>query len=124
MGHSRIYPKVSFLAGIFLISCGLAPTTYGAEPRSGSFDFNPNFSYAAYLGTGIYTSTTGDSLAVLNIPIAFPLLKPEDRRWGLDFKVPVSIGFFNYVFEEDLPSGDLPSSFDTVTVLPGVEFMV
>jgi len=103
----------------------LAPSIVLAAPENrGSFIFEPNYSYAAYLGTGIYTTSAGDSLGVLNIPIAFPILKPEQRSWGLDFKVPVSIGFFNYDFEAELPSGNLPNSFDTVTVLPGVEFRV
>lgn len=122
---SKIYQKTSFLIGILAMSLAPCSGAYAAETRSGGFDFDPNYSYAAYLGTGIYKTATGDSLGVLNIPIAFPILRPhEERSWGMDFKVPVSIGFFNYDFEDDLPSGELPTSFDTVTVLPGVEFRV
>jgi len=94
----------------------------GAETRSGSFEFDPNFSYAAYLGTGVYSTASGDTLGVLNIPIAFTLLGQEKRWWGLDLNVPISLGFVNYDFEKDLPSGNLPESFDAITVLPGIEF--
>jgi len=106
--------------GLIFVPC----VVLAAQESRGSFIFEPNYSYAAYLGTGIYTTASGGSLGVLNIPIAFPLLKPEEKGWGLDFKLPVSIGFFNYDFEQDLPSGNLPSSFDTITVLPGVELNV
>jgi hypothetical protein len=115
--------KLSWGRGLIWLFLILLPAVVmGAEPRSGSFEFDPNFSYAAYLGTGVYTTASGDNLGVLNIPIAFPLLGEGNRGWGLDFNIPIALGFVNYDFEKDLPSGALPEGFDAVTVLPGLEF--
>jgi len=78
-----------------------------------------NWYYAATFGTGVYT--TGDrTVAVLQLPLSYTLREPEEDRWGLRITLPVSVGFYDYQFDEIFSEG-LPSAFSTLSFVPGLE---
>ncbi len=78
-----------------------------------------NWYYAATFGTGVYT--TGDrTVAVLQLPLSFTLRESEEDRWGLRIKLPVSVGFYDYRFDDILNEG-LPQGLNTMSFVPGLE---
>ncbi|WP_372870634.1 hypothetical protein [Shewanella sp.] len=77
-----------------------------------------HFAFANYLGSGIYSST-GDSAAVINVPLSFTIEKSDDSE--LLLRMPLSLGFFNYQWD-DLPEGELPDNVGTLTLTPGIEY--
>ena len=78
-----------------------------------------NWYYAATFGTGVYT--TGDrTVAVLQLPLSYTLREPEVDRWGLRITLPVSVGFYDYYFDDILDEG-LPNGFSTLSFVPGLE---
>ena len=77
-----------------------------------------HYAFANYLGSGIYR-TSGQSAAVVNVPLAFTLDEADDHLVKL--RLPVSLGFFDYTFN-DLPGGDLPDNVGTMTITPGIEY--
>jgi hypothetical protein len=78
-----------------------------------------NWYYAATFGTGVYT--TGDrTVAVLQLPLSYTLREPEEDRWGLRITLPVSVGFYDYYFDDILDEG-LPNGFSTLSFVPGLE---
>lgn len=79
-----------------------------------------NWYYAATFGTGVYTA--GDrSVAVLQLPISRVLRPVGEGRYGLQLKVPVTFGFYDYAFD-DAFVGDFPEQVSTVSVMPGLEW--
>ncbi|MFN0039377.1 MAG: hypothetical protein ACKVP2_07700 [Burkholderiales bacterium] len=78
-----------------------------------------NWYYAATFGTGVYT--TGDrTVAVLQLPLSYTLREPEEDRWGFRITLPVSIGFYDYQFDDILDEG-LPNALNTLSFVPGLE---
>lgn len=78
-----------------------------------------NWYYAATFGTGVYTS--GDrTVAVLQLPFSHTLREPGEDRWGLRLILPVSVGFYDYSFD-DVLNQDLPRSLNTLSFVPGLE---
>lgn len=78
-----------------------------------------NWYYAATYGTGVYT--TGDrTVAVLQLPLSYTLREPEEDRWGMRITLPVSIGFYDYHFDDILDEG-LPQGLSTMSFVPGLE---
>ena len=79
-----------------------------------------NWYYAATFGTGVYTA--GDrSVAVIQLPISRVLRPFGEGRYGLQLKVPVTFGFYDYAFD-DAFSGEFPEQVSTVSVMPGLEW--
>jgi len=70
-------------------------------------------------GTG--ASAGGSSLQVFEIPIGVDVLDAEKRPWGLRLRFPVSFGFYDLSTSN---VGDVLSHVQTVTVAPGLEFLV
>lgn len=84
-------------------------------------DDNPDashYAFANYLGSGIYR-TSGQSAAVVNIPMSWDIDEDEDHLVKL--RLPLSLGFFDYSFEE-LPEGGIPDKVGTLTITPGIEY--
>ncbi|WP_350433044.1 hypothetical protein ABIS04_07280 [Shewanella sp. H8] len=77
-----------------------------------------HYAFASYLGSGIYR-TSGQSAAVVNVPLGFELEKSADHLLKLRFTT--SFGFFDYSFN-DLPGGSLPKNVGTITLTPGIEY--
>jgi hypothetical protein len=78
-----------------------------------------NWYYAATFGTGIYTS--GDrTVAVLQLPLSYTLREPEEDRWGLRITLPVSVGFYDYDFNDIFNEG-LPERLGTLSFVRPTE---
>lgn len=81
-----------------------------------------NWYYSATFGTGVYSA--GDrTVTVLQIPISRLLREVDGRNSGLRLKVPVTLGFYDYQFD-DVFVGDLPGAVSTISVMPGLEWEV
>jgi hypothetical protein len=79
-----------------------------------------NWYYSATFGTGVYTA--GDrSVAVVQLPISRVLRPVEAGSYGLQLKVPVTLGFYDYSFDNVL-GGNLPRQISTLSVMPGLEW--
>lgn len=79
-----------------------------------------NWYYAATFGTGVYTA--GDrSVAVVQLPISRVLRPVGEGRYGLQLKVPITFGFYDYAFD-DAFEGEFPEQVSTVSVMPGLEW--
>lgn len=77
-----------------------------------------HYAFANYIGSGIYR-TSGQSAAVVNIPMSWDIDEAEDHLVKL--RLPLSLGFFDYSFEE-LPEGEIPDKVGTLTITPGIEY--
>jgi hypothetical protein len=71
---------------------------------------------------GTEAGASANSLQIYRIPLAATLLDAGDRSWGLDLTVPVSLGFYDLNTASSV--GDVVGRISTVSVAPGVEFLV
>ncbi len=79
-----------------------------------------NWYYAATFGTGVYTA--GDrTVAAIQLPISRVLRPVGEGRYGLQLKIPVTLGIYDYAFD-DAFSGEFPDQVSTVSVMPGLEW--
>jgi hypothetical protein len=79
-----------------------------------------NWYYAATFGTGVYTA--GDrTVTVLQVPFSKTLRSVGEGNYGLRLKVPVTLGFYDYQFD-DVFEGDLPGAVATASIMPGLEW--
>ncbi len=79
-----------------------------------------NWYYSATFGTGVYTA--GDrTVAAVQLPISRVLRPVGEGRYGLQLKIPVTFGFYDYAFD-DAFSGEFPQQVSTVSVMPGLEW--
>jgi hypothetical protein len=81
-----------------------------------------HYAFATYLGSGIYR-VENTTVQVYRIPFEFGILKDEDRRWGMRLQVPVTLGFYHFLFE-DLVVTELPERVATISVVPSLRFPV
>ena len=77
------------------------------------------FVFAPYLGSGLYLAS-GNQVSALNFSPGVDLVPARGRRVGWRLNLPFSIGVFDFDLG-DLPDQELPTRFDTLTVLPGIE---
>ncbi len=98
---------------IFLCFCLSVPSTYAADETESA-----NYAFANYLGSGIYR-TSGQNATVVNMPFSYQV----ERDDGIDLKLrlPVSVGFFDFEIN-DIPDDGIPTTLDTLSFVPGVEF--
>jgi hypothetical protein len=110
-------PRVSLL--LFFLSW-LAVSAAQAQSRFvQQRDDLVNWYYAATFGTGVYTS--GDrTVAVLQLPLSHTLREPAQDRWGLRVTLPVSVGFYDYQYNDIFNQG-LPEALSTISFVPGLE---
>jgi hypothetical protein len=71
---------------------------------------------------GTEGGASASSLQIYRIPLAATLIEPADHPWGLDLTFPVSVGFYDLNTASSV--GDVVSRVSTVSVAPGVEFLV
>ena len=78
----------------------------------------PHHAFSTYFGSGIYTSS-GQELSVINLPFEY---EPEqDGRYKYRIRLPVSLGFYDYGFDE-IGDIQLPDSVASLTLTSGIEF--
>lgn len=111
-------PRLSLL--LFFASWALAvPATEAQSRFVQEQDDLVNWYYAATFGTGVYTS--GDrTVAVLQLPLSYTLREPAEDHWGLRVTLPVSIGFYDYQYNDIFNQG-LPEGLSTMSFVPGLE---
>jgi hypothetical protein len=114
------------LAGAFLslLALLLPAAAAQAQQSRGILVDDPqdliNWYYAATFGTGVYTA--GDrTVTVLQVPFSRTLRSLDERNYGLRLKVPVTLGFYDYEFD-DVLGGDLPGAVATASIMPGLEW--
>jgi len=79
-----------------------------------------NWYYAATFGTGVYTA--GDrTVTAIQLPISRVLRPVGEGRYGLQLKIPVTLGVYDYTFDNAF-SGEFPDQVSTVSVMPGLEW--
>lgn len=81
-----------------------------------------HYAFATYLGSGIYR-VENTTVQVYRIPFEFGILNNEERRWGMRLQVPVTLGFYHFLFE-DLVVTELPERVATISVVPSLRFPV
>ncbi len=79
------------------------------------------YAFAYRLGSGIYTAG-GRTIQIYSFGLSHALreVSPE-QPWGLRLKFPLTLGFFDFKFEDILETG-LPKHASTISLVPGVEF--
>jgi hypothetical protein len=98
---------------------GAAPVLAQEEEE----DLPINFVFATQLGSGIY-SVGDQTIQVYRIPISVTLRKlGDDRKWGLKARFPLTFGFADFKLQDIVESG-LPDSVETVSLVPGLQFLV
>ncbi|WP_245942635.1 hypothetical protein [Candidatus Colwellia aromaticivorans] len=81
-------------------------------------DIDPvHYAYSNYLGSGIY-HTTGQDATLINLPFSLVLGKEGATTYSL--RLPVSLGFFDFNFE-NIPDLDFPDSVGTLSLTPGIQ---
>ena len=77
-----------------------------------------NYAFANYLGTGIY-SATDRNVQVYNLPFSLSISKDKKDDPFLFLRLPVTVGFIEFVPQEIVESG-LPDRLETLTFVPGI----
>jgi hypothetical protein len=113
--HLSLRPRAIVLAIAPAIFAALLPALAAVAQAS---EIEPLLLLLRQGGTGASAS----SLQVYRLPLAATLLDVGDRPWGLDLTFPVSLGFYNVDTASSV--GDVLARVSTVSVAPGVEFLV
>lgn len=81
-----------------------------------------NYPYSQDVGFGGYDAGQQE-VVILRIPITHLIRSPEEHRWGLRLRVPISFGIYNLKFLDFL-EGIESERLRATTVVPEVEFLV
>jgi len=109
MGHAGIPRAV--LAAALLLTAAHAAAQEDLDPlRRLPFD------------TGGVSDVEATSFQLYRIPLSATVRDPEEKPWGLKITFPVSLGGYEVSAATSL--GDLAERLNTVTVVPGVEFVL
>lgn len=74
--------------------------------------------FANTFGTGVYR--IGDrTVTILTLPLSYTLREPDDDRWGIRLKLPLSLGLYSL---DNAVDDVLNRNFATFAAMPGVEF--
>jgi hypothetical protein len=116
--QSALHRRVLRLGGAGLLAVPLACAGQGSSV-AGSENQLIDWYYAAFFGTGVYRA--GDrTVSVLQLPFSKELQPMTQDQWGVRLTLPVSVGVYDYHFE-DLLVGKTPHNLSTVSLLPGIE---
>ncbi len=107
------------------VVCGLVALVGAAGPARAQGDpeneFDPiNYAFAAYLGSGIYSSS-GRTVYIFRIPATVTVRKQDEEKFGIKARISTTLGFYDFE-PADIPGSGLPDSIGTVSILPGVLF--
>jgi len=111
-------PIASLLVLALLLPGRVAGATSTFQTPLQEKDLNA-YVFAPYLGSGLYLAS-GNRVSALTFAPGLDLTTGGGRRIGWRINLPFSIGVFDFDIA-DLPSQELPSRFDTLTLLPGIE---
>ncbi len=112
---SRLLPQC-----LITLAALLFTTVVPADINDDKLSAQINYAYANYLGTGIY-SAADRAVQIYHMPFSIDYSKPEPPRYGLTFRLPVTLGFINFKLKEIVDAG-LPTRIETLTFVPGLAF--
>ena len=92
------------------------------EPLTTSEKQEFNYAFATQIGSGIYT-ISGRTLQIYSLPLSASFRQTEDTRPGWRFTFPMTFGFVDFK-SEDVLDNNLPETVSTISLVPGVEFLV
>lgn len=106
------------LRAVFLLTLYWTTGGFAQQAVDEDIDQLTHFAYSALFGSGFYR-LDDRSVAVLRIPLAYRLRRPDGRRPGIRLLAPLTIGIHDFDFEDiaELGSDDLA----TLSLVPGVE---
>ena len=84
------------------------------------FEADPNYMYAAVLGSGFYRVEDA-SLTMLRIPLSMTLRETSAEQAGLRLLLPVTVGYAS-LDPDDIIDRWLPSKIGTLSFIPGIEY--
>jgi hypothetical protein len=95
-----------------------------ALAQSGDEDEQHRFNYcfATRLGSGVY-DISGRIIQVYRVPLSYGIRDFEGRKYGVNFKAPVTLGFFDFS-DSDVEDSDLPENIGTAAIVPAIEIPV
>jgi hypothetical protein len=93
-----------------------------AEPLTTSERQEFNYAFASQVGSGIFT-ISGRTLQVYRLPLSVTFHSTEDRHAGWRLTFPMTFGFYDFQ-AQDVPESGLPANVATLSLVPGVEFLV
>jgi hypothetical protein len=116
----RIGPSALVLLGAMsLQSAGLPGQVPPIEAEPEGVE---NYPYTQDIGFGGYDAGQ-QQVANLKIPGSLLLRSPEEHRWGVRLRFPVSLGIYGLTLEGFLENFDA-DSVRAVTIVPGAEFLI
>ncbi len=90
------------------------------SPTAGSSnDATFNYGLSSFLGSGIY-SINGQTVQLYRIPFSADLDNHSADKPHFSVQLPVTFGFYNFQ-PQDVLSGQIPKSLDTLSVLAGID---
>jgi hypothetical protein len=78
-----------------------------------------NYGFATYLGSGIYTAA-GQDVQVYQIPVSYQIYTAEEKKWGLKFTLPLTVGFYDFELGNIIDEG-FPDDISTFSFVPGIQ---
>ncbi len=106
------------LSIVGLLACDRSAFAQEASPAAQ--DPQANYAFATQLGSGIYTSS-GGTVQVYRIGGAFTLRSLVSDSWGLQLRIPVTFGLYNFKLSDVLESG-LRDKLATLALVPELRF--
>jgi hypothetical protein len=104
---------------VLLVGAGLVAAPAGAqEPGQGS----PGLGDLDLTSIEESPETSSES-TIVEVPIPITLRAPDDGRIGIRLRLSVFFAWNNVRFK-DIEGDDLATSLETLTVVPGIEFMI
>jgi hypothetical protein len=84
-----------------------------------SADESPHHAFATQMGSGIY-SARQQTTQIYRVNAAIGILSPLRHQWGINLRLPLAVGFFDYN-PYTLLKQELPQSVSTSALLPTCE---
>ena len=90
------------LSVVGLLACDQSAFAQEASPGAG--ESQANYAFSSQLGSGIYKSS-GGTVQVYRVGGSFTLRSLVNDGWGLQLRIPVTFGFYNFKLSDVLESG-------------------
>jgi hypothetical protein len=114
-----LVPRPASTRSALLVGLALAVASAGPA-RAQDADLEPLLLALEQAGT--LESAQATSYRIYQIPLSQMLRAPDDRRWGLELTLPVSLGANELSASTSV--GDFLERIQTLTVTPGLEMLV
>ncbi len=115
--QSSRFQRQVLATAVAIFLCLISVQTPRAEDQSAQ---TINYAFATQLGSGIY-SINGRIIQIYRVTAPIPLRKPGEARLGIRLRLPVTLGFYDFKFEDVIDTG-LPEDIGTLALVPEIEF--